>query len=173
MCLLQERRNKVWLLLVQWLLLLACCLVWLYSNPLPLVLYLLQPVKWQLLHVVELTPHGLHNLNPFYCLSSLQAGIWWWYLHSNLETGPLCQLCLLFIWQVHIRGHLYFHPWTAWQHSGAILACLLVILKHISLAPILLTLTLRDVYNVKDPSRSLILISEDSPGGELYYNHKL
>jgi len=31
--------------------------------------------------------------------------------------------------------------------------------------------TLRDVYNVKDPSRSLILISEDSPGGELYHNH--
>jgi len=36
-------------------------------------------------------------------------------------------------------------------------------LKHASLAPILLTLTLRDVYNVKDSSRSLILISEDSP----------
>jgi len=31
--------------------------------------------------------------------------------------------------------------------------------------------TLRDVYNVKDPSRSLILISEDSPGGELYHNY--
>ena len=39
-----------------------------------------------------------------------------------------------------------------------------MILKHTSLALILLTLTLRDVYNVKDPSRSLILISEDSPG---------
>jgi len=22
------------------------------------------------------------------------------------------------------KGHLYFHPWTAWQHSGTILACL-------------------------------------------------
>jgi len=39
-----------------------------------------------------------------------------------------------------------------------------VILKHTSLALILLTLTLRDVYNVEYPSRSLILISEDSPG---------
>ena len=29
------------------------------------------------------------------------------------------------------------------------------------------------VYNVKDPSRSLILISEDSPGGELYPNYNL
>jgi len=48
-----------------------------------------------------------------------------------------------------------------------------MILKHTSLAPILLTLTLRDVYNVKDLSRSLILISEDSPGGELYHNYKL
>jgi len=39
-----------------------------------------------------------------------------------------------------------------------------------------LTLTLRDVklvYNVKDPSRSLILISEDSPEGELYHNYNL
>jgi len=80
---------------------------------------------------------------------------------SNLEGG------------VNVRGHLHFYPWTAWQHSGAILACLLVILKHTSLAPILLTLTLRDVYNVKNSSRSLILISEDSPGGELYYNHNL
>ena len=75
--------------------------------------------------------------------------------------------------KVNVRGHLYFHPWTAWQHSGATLACLLVILKHTSLAPILLTLTLRDVYNIKDPSKSLILISEDSPGGELYHNHNL
>jgi len=73
----------------------------------------------------------------------------------------------------YVRGHLHFHPWTAWQHSGATLACLLVILKHTSLAPILLTLTLRDIYNVKDPSRSLILISEDSPRGELYHNHNL
>ena len=72
-----------------------------------------------------------------------------------------------------IREHLYFYPWTAWQHSRATLACLLVILKHTSLAPILLTLTLRDVYNVKDLSRSLILISEDSPGGKLYHNHNL
>jgi len=51
-----------------------------------------------------------------------------------------------------------------------------MILKHTSLAPIPLTLTLRDVnlvYNVKDPSRSLILISEDSPGGELYHNYNL
>jgi len=55
-----------------------------------------------------------------------------------------------------VRGHLHFHPWTAWQHSGATLACLLVILKHTSLALILLTLILRDVYNVKDPSRSLM-----------------
>jgi len=39
-----------------------------------------------------------------------------------------------------------------------------VILKHTSLAPILLTLTLEDVYNIEYPSRSLILISEDSPG---------
>jgi len=39
-----------------------------------------------------------------------------------------------------------------------------VILKHTSLAPILLILTLRDIYNVEYPSRSLILISEDSPG---------
>jgi len=50
------------------------------------------------------------------------------------------------------------------QHSGATLACLLVTLKHTSLAPILLTLILRDVYNVEYPSRSLILFSEDSPG---------
>ena len=42
-----------------------------------------------------------------------------------------------------------------------------------SLAPILPTLTLRDIYNVEDPSRSLILISEDSPGGKLYHNHNL
>ena len=28
-----------------------------------------------------------------------------------------------------VRGHLHFHPWMAWQHSGATLACLLVILK--------------------------------------------
>jgi len=48
-----------------------------------------------------------------------------------------------------------------------------MILKHTSLALIMLTLTLRDVYNVKDPSRSLIPISEDSPGGELYHNHNL
>jgi len=36
--------------------------------------------------------------------------------------------------------------------------------------------TLRDVklvYNIKDPSRNLILISEDSPGGELYHNYNL
>ena len=32
---------------------------------------------------------------------------------------------------------------------------------------------LQDVYNVEDPFRSLILISEDSPGGELYHNHNL
>ena len=31
---------------------------------------------------------------------------------SNLERG------------VNIRGHLHFYPWTAWQYSGAILACL-------------------------------------------------
>ena len=37
-------------------------------------------------------------------------------------------------------------------------------LKHTSLAPILLTLIQWDVYNVKYLSRSLILISEDSPG---------
>jgi len=76
----------------------------------------------------------------------------------------------------YVRGHLHSYPWMAWQYSGAILAYLLVILKHTSLAPILLTLTLRDVnlvYNVKDPSRSLILISEDSPGGELYHNYNL
>ena len=72
-----------------------------------------------------------------------------------------------------VRGHLHFHPKTAWQHSGATLACLLVILKHTSLAPILPILILRDVYNVQDPFRSLILISEDSPGGELYHNHNL
>jgi len=74
---------------------------------------------------------------------------------------------VLFIKSLCVRGHLYFHPWMAWQHSGATLACLLVVLKHTSLAPIPLTLTLRDVklvYSVKDPSRSLILISEDSPG---------
>jgi len=28
------------------------------------------------------------------------------------------------------------------------------------------------VYNIEDPSRNLILISEDSPGDELYYNYK-
>ena len=59
------------------------------------------------------------------------------------------------------------------DNTPATLACLLVILKHTSLAPILPTLTLRNVYNVEDPSRSLILISEDSPGGELYHNHNL
>ena len=32
---------------------------------------------------------------------------------------------------------------------------------------------LQDVYNVEDSSRSLILISKDSPGGELYHNHNL
>ena len=40
----------------------------------------------------------------------------------------------------------------------------------------MLILTLKDVnlvYNVGHPFRSLILISEDSPGGELYYNYKL
>jgi len=47
----------------------------------------------------------------------------------------------------------------------------ITMLKYTVLAPILLILTLRDVYNVKDPSRSLILISEDSPGGELYHNY--
>ena len=75
--------------------------------------------------------------------------------------------------EVGVRGHLHFYPGTAWQPSRAALACLLVILKHTSLAPILLTLTLKDVYNVEYPSRSLILISEDSPGGELYPNCKL
>ena len=59
------------------------------------------------------------------------------------------------------------------SHDRATLACLLVVLKHTSLAPILLTLILRDVYNVEYPSRSLILISEDSPGGELYHNYRL
>jgi len=41
---------------------------------------------------------------------------------------------------------------------------------------ITLTLTLKNVnlvYNVEDLFRSLILISEDSSGGELYHNHKL
>ena len=79
--------------------------------------------------------------------------------HSNLEG------------RVNIRGHLYLHPWTPWQHFGATLACLLVTPKHTSLAPILPTLTPKDVYNVEYPSRSLILISEDSPGGELYHSH--
>ena len=32
---------------------------------------------------------------------------------------------------------------------------------------------LQDVYNVEDSSRSFILISKDSPGGELYHNHNL
>ena len=36
--------------------------------------------------------------------------------------------------------------------------------KHTSLALILPTLTPKNVYNVEYPSRSLILISEDSPG---------
>jgi len=57
------------------------------------------------------------------------------------------------------------------QHSGATLACLLVILKHTSLAPITETLNAELVYSVEHPSRSLILISEDSPGGELYHNY--
>jgi len=70
-----------------------------------------------------------------------------------------------------VRGHLYLHPWTPWQHSGAILACLLVTSKHTSLAPILLALTPKDVYNIEYPFRSLILISKDSPGGELYHSH--
>jgi len=48
-----------------------------------------------------------------------------------------------------------------------------VILKHTSLAPITETLNAELVYSVEHPSRSLILISEDSPGGGLYYNHRL
>jgi len=41
---------------------------------------------------------------------------------------------------------------------------------------ITLTLTPKNVnlaYNIEHPFRSLILISEDSPGGELYHNYKL
>ena len=57
------------------------------------------------------------------------------------------------------------------QYSGATLACLLVILKHTSLAPITETLNAEPVYSVEHPFRSLILISEDSPGGELYHNY--
>jgi len=51
------------------------------------------------------------------------------------------------------------------------LACLLVILKHTSLAPITETLNAEPVYSVEHSSRSLILISEDSPRGELYHNY--
>jgi len=39
-----------------------------------------------------------------------------------------------------------------------------VILKHTSLAPITETLNAEPVYSIEHPSRSLILISEDSPG---------
>ena len=39
-----------------------------------------------------------------------------------------------------------------------------MILKHTSLAPITETLNTEPVYSVEHPSRSLILISEDSPG---------
>jgi len=53
----------------------------------------------------------------------------------------------------------------AWQHFRATLACLLVILKHTSLAPITETLNAEPVYSVEHPSRSLILIFEDSPEG--------
>ena len=80
--------------------------------------------------------------------SGLERNTWNWYCVSTCS----------------VRGHLHSYPWMAWQPSRATLACLLVILKHTSLAPILLTLTLEDIYNVKYPSRSLILISEDSPG---------
>jgi len=48
---------------------------------------------------------------------------------------------------------------------------LFVILKHTSLAPITETLNAEPVYSVEHPSRSLILISEDSSGGELYHNY--
>ena len=49
-------------------------------------------------------------------------------------------------------------------------------LKHTSIALITLTLIPKNVnlvYNVEQPFRSLILISEDFPGGELYHNCKL
>jgi len=69
-CLLQGRKSKMQLLL-------ACCLVQLFSNPLPLVLYLLQPTKRQPLCMVELTLHKLHNQNPLYYLPSLWARPWW------------------------------------------------------------------------------------------------
>jgi len=39
-----------------------------------------------------------------------------WQFRFHLWSHPLSAAT--------VRGHLYFHPWMAWQHSGAILVCL-------------------------------------------------